>query len=217
MGRKLTYSRRVFEAADEASARRIILTPEFGQNTDERWERETPYLVDLIGEQLQPRKGGLLIDYGCGIGRLSKALIERFGVRVLGVDLSERMRVLAPDYVGSQLFSVVSPYMLHSLAQKGLRADGALSVWVLQHCAVPSEDIALLHRSIAPGGEVFVVNAKRRVVPTAEGVWGDDGLDVRALLSEAFAPVAEGSLAPPAVPDGLETTTFWGAYARRLG
>jgi hypothetical protein len=46
---KLTYSRAAFDVPDEAAARRIILTPEFGQDTDERWERETPYLAQLIG------------------------------------------------------------------------------------------------------------------------------------------------------------------------
>src|SRR6187455_2492067 len=99
---KVTYSPAAFDVADEAAARRIILTPEFEQDTAERWERETPYLAGLVGGQVPLDADSLVIDYGCGIGRLSKALIERYGCHVLGVDISARMRAMAPDYVGSQ-------------------------------------------------------------------------------------------------------------------
>jgi cyclopropane fatty-acyl-phospholipid synthase-like methyltransferase len=214
MGRSVTYDRRVFDVPDEQAAKRIILTPEFGEGTDQRWERETPYLVDLIGQQLSPKRDALVIDYGCGIGRLAKALIERFGVRVLGVDLSERMRALAPDYVKSQMFSVVSPHMLQSMADGGLRADHAFSVWVLQHCLSPALDISLLRHAIAEDGRLFVANLKGRAVPTAEGVWANDGLDVFALLAERFAVAAKGELDEAFVPPQTREITFWATLGR---
>lgn len=210
----LTYSRAVFDVKDTEAARRIILTPDRGQDTDERWERETPYLCDLIAEQLAPKPDALVIDYGCGIGRLSKVLIERFGCRVLGVDLSARMRALAPDYVNVQEFSVVSPHMLFSMVRSGMRADGALSVWVLQHCLAPANDIALLAASLKPDARLFVANLKGRAVPTVEGKWANDGIDVRALLTNALRPLSDGTLDPTVVTSETSSISFWETYAR---
>lgn len=210
----LTYSRAAFDVTDETEARRIILTPEFGEDTDERWERETPYVAGLIGSQLQLGAQTLVIDYGCGIGRLSKALIETFGCRVLGVDISERMRALAPDYVRSQLFSVISPQMLFSQAKRGFRADAAISVWVLQHCLKPAEDLQLLHGALASDAPFFILNMNGRAVPTAEGKWANDGLDVDAIASERFTKVAGGKLEPGPVPPETVQISWWSTYRR---
>jgi cyclopropane fatty-acyl-phospholipid synthase-like methyltransferase len=215
MGSELTYSRAVFDVPSEQAARRIILTPEGGEGTDERWERETPHLVDLIGEHLRPPPDALYIDYGCGIGRLAKAMIERFDCRVLGVDISQSMRALAPNYVGSQNFSAISPHMLHTMVGGGLRVDGALSVWVLQHVLDPVLDISLIQRSLSPRASLFVVNLLVRAVPTAEGKWANDGKDIAALLDGCFERTATGTLSADAVPQGTADTTFWGAYRPR--
>jgi SAM-dependent methyltransferase len=207
-----TYSRAVFDVADETAAKRIILTPEFGQDTDQRWEAETPYLADLIGAELALTPQSLCIDYGCGIGRLSKALIERFGCRVLGVDISPRMRALAPDYVDSQLFSVVSPQMLLALSQGGLRASAAISVWVLQHALRPSEDVELLKMSLAASAPLFVLNLHGRAVPIEDGRWADDGINVGALLDGRFAPAARQELQEGPVPPGTVRTSWWATF-----
>lgn len=211
----LTYSRAVFEVPDEAAARRIILTPEGDQDTEARWNLETPYLARLIGERFQPSTSTLLIDYGCGIGRMSKALIERFGCRVLGVDISERMRALAPGYVNSQHFSVVSPQMLFSMAKRGLKADAAIAVWVLQHCHRPQDDIELLRLSLRPQADLLVVNVTGRAVPTAEQGWANDGFDIEPELAGKFLPEARGTLDPSVVPAEVASVAFWAAYRAR--
>jgi hypothetical protein len=48
----------------------------------ERWATETPYLADRIGTALGITATSMILD--CGIGRISKALIERFQCRVVG-------------------------------------------------------------------------------------------------------------------------------------
>lgn len=214
MGRSLTYSRDVFDVVDERQARRVILTPDGEQDTEERWERETPYLVEMIGDLLRPQRHGLYLDYGCGIGRLAKPLIEHFDCRILGVDISERMRALAPTYVGSQSFSVISPHVLHSLADRGLRADGAMSIWVLQHCLTPAQDIDLIRSALAPGAGFFVLNMEARAVPTKEGAWANDGVDVAALLAERLS--LERSEKPSGAvlsPDTVQISR-WGLYRK---
>lgn len=213
MGSALTYSRAVFDVADEAAARHVILTPEDSVGTDERWERETPYLADLIASQLGVGPG-VFVDYGCGIGRLAKPLLERSDCHVIGVDLSERMRALAPGYVASQRFSAVSPHAFQAMIASGLRIAGAFSVWALQHSLSPEPEIALLSHAIRPGGKLLVVNLHRRAVPTAEGLWADDGIDVRALASRYFTHAEFGALDPNAVSETTRARSWWGVFSR---
>ena len=86
------YAPGIFETPDLVSAQAIILTPEPGTTTEERWRVETPYLAAQMAEHLDLNINSLVLDYGCGIGRLSKALIERTGCFVIGIDIAQRMR-----------------------------------------------------------------------------------------------------------------------------
>lgn len=210
----LTYDRKIFDAPDEETARRIILTPEVGQGSEERWERETPYLAEVVGRHLGIRRQGLYIDYGCGIGRLAKPLIEQFDCKIIGVDLSERMRTMAPTYVGSQNFSAVSPHVLHSLVKGGLRVDGALSVWVFQHVIKPDLDIDLCASALNDDAGLFVLNIAARAVPTAEGRWANDGIDVRSLLEARFSRFDGINLDDTVVPAHTIARSFCGVYRR---
>jgi len=211
----LTYNPDIFSVPDADAARRIILTEEGGLTTDSRWEIETPYLVELIRHQLAPYAGGLLIDYGCGIGRLAKALIEQIGCAVLGVDLSPDMRSLAHGYVQSDAFSVVSPLVFRRLVNSGLRADGAFSVWVIQHCLQPGRDLDLIREGLHNQARLVIVNNRLRVVPTIEIGWADDGKDVRGLVAERFQPIAEGNLDPAYVGNVLANCAYWGSYQKQ--
>ena len=211
------YYPQVFDAADEAAARAIILTDEGeGADTATRWERETPYLVGLVRENIRLGPESLMLDYGCGIGRMAKALIAATGCRVVGVDISARMRTLAAEHVADERFLAVSPAQLDGLVQHGLRADAALAVWVLQHCLAPAEDIDRLGRALAPQGRMFVLNMPGRAVPAAQGeagaarfVWAADGIDVAALLRKRFAVEAAGEPDMSRVPRMSSIGAYW--------
>ena len=69
------YHPDIFEVNDLKSAMEIILTTERGITTQERWEYETPYLVDEIGRAIELDHQSCVIDYGCGVGRIAKGLI----------------------------------------------------------------------------------------------------------------------------------------------
>jgi ubiquinone/menaquinone biosynthesis C-methylase UbiE len=47
--------------------------------------------LDLVARDANPAPDSLIVDVGCGTGRFSEPLAERFSVRVLGVDPSEQM------------------------------------------------------------------------------------------------------------------------------
>src|SRR4051794_32924836 len=138
-----TYNPEIFSVGDVRDAKAIILTAE-NSTTDTRWEQETPYLSSLIASQQKITADTVVLDYGCGIGRMAKALIDQYGCRVVGVDISPSMRSLSVGYVNSDRFFACSPLMLKLLIVNGLWFDFAISVWVLQHCLKPAEDIGLL-------------------------------------------------------------------------
>jgi SAM-dependent methyltransferase len=174
------YNPRIFLRSTTEEARSIILTPEAGLTTDQRWKAETDWLMDRI--TFDP---GLVIDYGCGIGRLAKELPNP----VLGVDISQSMRAMAENYVQRADFAVCSPSMLRVAGQCGLRASGALAVWVLQHALDPIEDINALANAMVLGAKLYVVNRDDRVVPAERDgkfCWVNDQQDVLSMLEQRF-------------------------------
>lgn len=184
------YDPRVFDAADAESAKIVILNPVPDMTTAERWEVETRNLVDLVG-RIAPLDGNsCVLDYGCGIGRLAKGLIDRYGCRVVGVDISARMRELAREYVQSDRFIACSPDELDQRVAGGLQATHACACWVIQHCLEPDADLGRIHAALAGGAWFFVLNSNLRWVPTDRG-WVQDGISVEALLAERFEVVAK--------------------------
>lgn len=209
----LTYLPQVFDVLNMQSAREVILTHEGATSADERWQTETPYVADLIQTSLGVTSETILVDYGCGIGRLAKELIGRHGCRVIGVDISINMRALAVDYVRSDRFMACSPDMLDAMVERGFTANAAFSVWVLQHCFRPIDDIERIRRVLAPGGGLFVLNNKMRAVPTNEG-WVDDGINIRALLDERFSAQDEGIPLDEKMAPKLHGKVFWASFCK---
>src|SRR6185312_412039 len=105
-----------------------------------------------------------LLDYGCGIGRVSKGLIERFGCRVIGVDSSRNMRLMAPEYVLSDRFITWSPETLEKMVSAGYRVDAAISLWVIQHVLEPAQLIRQIVRALTPRKSFYVLNQLTRCV-----------------------------------------------------
>ena len=211
---ELAYRPEVFNPKSLQEARRIILTPEPTVSTDQRWETETPYLVDALAAQLAPDRASLVLDYGCGIGRLAKALIARAGCTLLGADISASMRAYAHIYVESARFAATSPEGLECLTGHGLRVDHAYAVWVLQHCLDPAAEIARIAAALAPGGRLCVINSTQRWVPTDRG-WQSDGQDVLALLRGAFEEEGEIPLGDAPLSAALRASSFGRIFRKR--
>jgi SAM-dependent methyltransferase len=211
---ELTYSPDVFSVNNIPQAMQIILTPE-GVNTEERWKTETPYVADLIASTIKLTADLIVLDYGCGIGRMAKELIARHGCRVVGIDISPTMRALAVIYVQSERFFACSPTMFDALIERAFCADAAISLWVLQHCHQPADDVRRIRRALKSDGELFVLNNLDRCVPTREHGWVNDQIDIKKLLNEEFLLKMEGKLSVDKSSERISNGTFWGAFRQR--
>lgn len=205
---KLQYNPKIFDTKTIQDAKKIILTSESGMQTDERWEKETPFLKEDIGSFFKNfDKNSVIVDYGCGIGRVSKELIEKIGCKVIGVDISASMRDMAKEYVKSSNFEVVSPALFREKILDGLRVDGIISIWVLQHSSDPISDVALLKSSLKQNGLLYVLNNKVSAVPTNKG-WINNGVNILALLEFNFSNLETSQLPQEVAKDKLHTETF---------
>lgn len=174
-----------FEVANLEQAKAVIVTPERGTTTEERWRKETPYLAGDIAQRLAIGRETTVLDYGCGIGRIAKELIVNCGCRVIGVDASRTMRDLAPGYVLSERFNVWSPEVFEQMLDRGFRVDCAISLWVIQHVLDAKQVIGLIRRAVRPGGMFYALNQQTRCVPTDHG-WVNDGFDIWSAVAADF-------------------------------
>jgi SAM-dependent methyltransferase len=196
------YNPHVFEVNNFEEAKQIILTSENGITSAERWEKETPFIVEQITGLFKPSENDILLDYGCGIGRLAKSLLQKVNCCVLGIDISLTMRQLAPAYVNSEHFSVCTPQVLDIMAAKGLKVDFIYAVWVLQHSFNPVDELLRIRSVLKEGGLFYVLNNYQRVVPTNKG-WSNDGINVEQIISQMFkeiwsSPIPEWLIIPEA-------------------
>ncbi len=213
--KQVTYDPSIFMDVDTVDeAMRIILTPEAGMTSAHRWKTETPYLMALMERHIGLDDVDVVLDYGCGIGRLSKPIIQKYGGIVIGTDVSANMRALASSCVSDADFVAMHPNMLEMFGSDF--ANSAIAIWTLQHCFEPDEDIKLIRQSIVDGAPFFVVNNVRRVVPVGDGRWADDQIDIDARIrAGGFELIERGTLDDDAIaPAQLRDNTFWAAYRK---
>lgn len=204
----MTYDPAVFDVSSLADARTVILTPE-DSTTDERWARETAWFAELAVDRLALGAHSIVLDYGCGVGRIAKALIERTGCSVFGVDISPSMRALAVDYVASDRFACGAPEALHD---RGAAFTAGVAAWVLQHCQSPEIDITLIKGSLKARAPLLVLNNDRRAIPVRGGRWADDRRDVRRLLERRFEETSIGRPPLSVTSPDIAFRTFWALY-----
>jgi SAM-dependent methyltransferase len=200
------YQPGFFEARDLENAKDIAVSPVPGMSVDERWVHETDFVIDMIGNRIGINEKNRVLDFGCGPGRLSRALIRRFGCSVIAVDLAQRMREIAAEYVDSPRFQVLSLEEFDAAIKGGLSVDFGLTSWVLQHCMYPAVEIGRIANALVPDAPFLLINDNKRLVPVEQAFAGDDQ-NVDALMRERFVELERLSfpeeLAPGITAAGL--------------
>lgn len=223
-----TYDPSRFETTNLQDALEIILTPNDKDviTTQQRWETETPYLINLIEENVTLNSESVVVDFGCGLGRLSKELIHKYNCKVFGVDISKSMRAMSIGYVNHSNYVPISPETFEWLS---LGADLCLSVWALQHVLLPYDALKTIHNNLRPAGKFFLVNENKRFVPTNikvmngtpglewtsenKPVWIDDHVDIFKASAELFRyPLKDGTLDPVIVGKELSERSYYALF-----
>jgi SAM-dependent methyltransferase len=159
--------------------------------TETRWEHETPVFAEAILKNLPPG-GTRILDYGCGVGRLSKAILSKnTSVTLLGVDNSSVQLEHARNYVDSQRFATALPHHTEGVF------DLAYCIYVLQH--VRAVDIRhvleTIHAHLTPNGVFVHCSSIRRMSVRDDTInfFNDTflGVNLNREISRLFEPVGE--------------------------
>jgi SAM-dependent methyltransferase len=217
--RPVRWAPEFFDRPNIESAKSAILSDEAGLTIEQRWVRETEWLMSQFDFPLPEHHDGeprrVIVDYGCGIGRLSKPLVQRLhpSVDVLGVDASPRMVEMAPEYVSSKNFSAVTVDQFRKMVSEGYRANGMFSVWVLQHIQALDHAITLLRESLEPGSVFWVGDQAWRCYPAADAqgnhFWAQ--MDEVRVTDRLLGPFWLTSLQrfPDTLCEGVATLSRW--------
>lgn len=168
-----------------------------------RWEEETPVFAREI-TKLAPAGPATILDYGCGVGRLAKAVLAAHpSATVIGVDESIESLRLARAYVLDDRFVAKQPGELSETV------DLAYCIYVLQH--VPAiqvrEVLQRIHRHLkADGLFVYCSSDYRMAIRFDQPGFEDDrwlGVDLRREVGRYFEPC--GDLFSPEVLEANPT------------
>ena len=183
----MPYIKEVFDVTTFEQAKHVVLTSD--PDNPKKFENETNFLVDEIQKQNIITQDSTVLDFGCGMGRVSKKLIDTFDCDIIGVDISKTMLTFANIYISKP--KKFKPMHSYNTPES---IDVAISTFVLQHVQDPKSEIELLYSNLKSGGYLVLVNEDKRYVPSDVDsnryiVWNDDGFDIFDELNKKFTLV----------------------------
>ena len=172
----MAYIKEVFDVVTFDQAKHVVLTSD--PNDPNKFEKETEFLIKVVSENLSLTDNSTVLDFGCGMGRVSKALINKFNCKVIGLDISASMLTFAKLYTANPTKFIGTHTYTESES-----VDFAFCILSLQHSEDPKKEIDNIINVLRPNGYLVLLNEKQRFVPSEVDpqnyiVWKDDGFDI---------------------------------------
>jgi SAM-dependent methyltransferase len=176
------YFSQIFDPLTLNQAKEIVLTSD--PNNPNKFNQETSFLINFIIKNSFITKNDKVLDFGCGMGRIAKKLIEDIGCNVIGLDTSLHMQIHAMTYVNNDKFDTVTNYSNNDI-------NVVIASLVLQHTKNPEIEIDTIYNILSQKGILIVINEHNRYVPIGidnNGFvkWYDDKINIMDLLSKKF-------------------------------
>lgn len=174
----MKYLSEIFEAESFEAAKDCVLTPD--PKDPNKFHDQTEFLINTLANLEIINSNKVVLDFGVGMGRVSKRLIEKFDCQVIGCDISINMLKFATMYVNNTSKFVTC----NKLAVKNI-VNVIISTFVLQHVENPEIEINHLIDILTPGGYIVLLdNPLARFVPVSFDPsdkyvnWHDDGYKI---------------------------------------
>ena len=204
------YNPDFFTPSSLEDAKRIVLG--YGiTESPHKWEVETKWNMSLFRENEFLSSSSIVLDWGTGIGRLAKAMIETFGCTVVGVDINETMREYATSYVNHRNFSTMS---VEELKISNLKFTNVTASWVLQHSIDVDADVRTILNHLDHNGNFFIFEGKYRCIPILvdeKPVWRNSSETNFNLINKSFTLLKHGVF-PPHFDVPENTNSWWGFF-----
>jgi SAM-dependent methyltransferase len=172
----MPYIKEVFDVTTFDQAKHVVLTSD--PNDPNKFEKETTFLTDVIAKQNIISSESIVLDFGCGMGRVAKELINKFNCKVIGLDISPSMLTFARLYTANiKKFEATHKYDVSD------SVDVAISILALQHSEDPAKEIDNIVNVLKSNGIFVLLNEPTRYVPSDIDakqyiIWKDDGFDI---------------------------------------
>jgi ubiquinone/menaquinone biosynthesis C-methylase UbiE len=166
---------------------------------------------DLLSVQIEKAAISLVIDLGCGTGRISELLAAHFGVRVIGIDPSRKMldQARRKPAVGSVVYRQAAA---EALSLPDGCGDLVFMSMVYHHLTDRAAVARECHRVLRPGGYVCVRNGTREsdfphrhFFPALRALIASDlplRRDIRSVFTVGgFAPIVDRVVTQVTAPD----------------
>ena len=183
----MKYIKEAFDVVTLEQAKNVVLTDD--PSNPNKFDQETKFLIDIINDQNIITPESNVLDFGCGMGRVSRELVKTFNCNVTGVDISTSMLNFAKSYVNNS--AKFTPLIRHTIPNS---IDVCISTFVLQHTENPKREIANIFNVVKTDGYFILLNEQYRFIPGDIDsnnyiVWKDDKFNIFEEIESKFKKI----------------------------